>query len=150
MRLVLDTTYLLPVVGLSVKEISSEEVLRSLGAKYETAFCEISIFELCAKAAKFVAMGKLDAQRVTRGIKAITEDNSIIKLQAYESDELTTAIKLRRLLGDFIDCLILSTAINRSDGLLTEDGNIHELKKNDDYKDILKSVNPKFEIRKLS
>ena len=51
MRLVLDTTYLLPVVGVSVKEISSEEVLKSLGEKYETALCEVSIFELCAKAA---------------------------------------------------------------------------------------------------
>lgn len=149
MRLVLDTTYLLPAVGVSVKEISSEDLLSSLNKTNETALCEISIFELCAKAAKYVAAGKLEAQRVSRGIRAIMEDESIAKLRAYDSEQLSTAIKLREMLGDFIDCMILATAINQADGLLTEDGSIHELRRNEEFKKLVKSVNPDFEIRKL-
>lgn len=149
MRLVLDTTYLLPTVGVSVKEISYEDVLSSFAKTSEIALCEITIFELCAKAAKYVAAGKLESQRVSRGIEAIIEDNSIIKLTSYDSDSLSTAIKLREILGDFIDCLILSTALNHADELLSEDGSIHELKKNERFKEIVKSINPKFEIRKL-
>jgi hypothetical protein len=149
LRLVLDTTYLLPAVGVSVKDISSQDVLNTLGKTNETALCEISIFELCAKAAKYVASGKLDAERVSRGIQAIREDDSITKLPPYNRAQLSTAIKLREMLGDFIDCLILSTAINLADGLMTEDGSIHELKRNEGFRELLKSVNPKFEIRKL-
>jgi len=41
---------------------------------------------------------------------------------------LTTAFKLRKVLDDFIKCIILSSAINNADVLITEDEQIHEIK----------------------
>lgn len=146
----LDTAYLLPAIGISVKKISSEDVLESLNKANEAALCEITIFELCAKAAKYVSAGMLEAGRVSRGIQAIINDDSIIKLRTYDSRELSTAFKLRAILGDFIDCLILATAMNQADRLLTEDRDIHDLKRNERFKELVKSANPKFEILTLS
>ncbi|MDG6923008.1 MAG: PIN domain-containing protein [Nitrososphaerota archaeon] len=149
MRVVLDTTYFLPAVGISVKEISTEDVLSSLSKTSDPALCQITIFELCAKAAKYVAEGKLETRRAHRGIQAVIEDDSIKKLDPYESGTLSVAIQLREMLGDFIDCLILATAISQADVLLTEDRSIHDLRHQSVFRELVKSENPDFEIRKI-
>jgi predicted nucleic acid-binding protein len=147
---VLDTTYLLPVIGISVKKISGQDVARFRSADLETAICEITTFELAAKGAKYVATDKLEAKEVSKGIEAITHDDSLIKLQVYGDENLSLAFKLRGLLSDFIDCLILATAINYADALLTEDRDIHRLKRNQRFRELIKSINSKFEIQQLS
>jgi hypothetical protein len=54
------------------------------------------------------------------------------------------------MLNDFIDCLILSAAINRCDILLTEDKDIQDLKKNKEFNELRKTINPKFKIQLLT
>jgi len=54
-RLVLDTTYFLPAIGISVKDISTEDISKSLNKGFEIAICDITIFELSAKGAKYVS-----------------------------------------------------------------------------------------------
>jgi hypothetical protein len=53
------------------------------------------------------------------------------------------------MLSDFIDCLILSSAINQCDALITEDGDIQNLKKNKEFNELLMKTNPKFKIQTL-
>ncbi|MDH2900862.1 MAG: PIN domain-containing protein [archaeon] len=150
-RFVLDTTYLLPVIGISVKKISGQDVARfRSNVSFETAICDITIFELSAKGAKYVAKGKLEGRGVSTGIDAIIKDDSLMKLQSYDDRNLATAFKLRETLNDFIDCLILSTAVNQADVLLTEDGFIHNLKRNETFKELIRPINPKFQIQRLS
>lgn len=147
-RFVLDTTYLLPVIGISVKKISGQDIARFRSTvSFETAICDITILELSAKGAKYVAKGKLKGRGVSTGI---IKDDSLMKLQSYDDQNLATAFKLRETLNDFIDCLILSTAVNQADVLLTEDGYIHNLKQNETFKELIKPINPKFEIQRLS
>ncbi|MBS7621504.1 hypothetical protein KEJ32_05275, partial [Candidatus Bathyarchaeota archaeon] len=62
---------------------------------------------------------------------------------------LHTAFKLRKLLNDFIDCLILSSAINQCDALITEDSDIHNIKKDKIYQEIISTKNPHFKILEL-
>ncbi|MHA1712005.1 MAG: hypothetical protein ACTSUS_08110 [Candidatus Freyarchaeota archaeon] len=50
--------------------------------------------------------------------------------------------------GDFIDCLILSSAVNRSDALITEDEDIRNLGKRE-LQEIFQAVNPEFRIQTL-
>ena len=127
MRLLLDTTYLLPAIGVSIKELSNDVLIKLMQKGNRIFICDISIFELSAKGAKHVSAGALPAERVTRGIRAIVYNEAIETIQMYDSALLLTAFKLRSMLNDFIDCLILSAAINRCDILLTEDTDIQEL-----------------------
>ncbi|MDG6999830.1 MAG: hypothetical protein JRN15_12025 [Nitrososphaerota archaeon] len=48
---------------------------------------------------------------------------------------MSITVKLRKVLGDFIDCMIVGTALSQAQGLLTEDGSIHELKRNATFKE---------------
>jgi hypothetical protein len=54
------------------------------------------------------------------------------------------------MLSDFIDCLILSSAINWSDILLTEDEHINNLKENRDFQGLLETLNPEFKIQTMA
>jgi len=110
---------------------------------------DITIFELSAKGAKHITVGNLTAERVSRGIRAIVYDDKIERIPIHDSSVLITAFKLRRMLSDFIDCLILSSAINRNDILVTEDEDIHDLRKNGAFQELLQTINPEFKIQTL-
>ena len=147
MRLLLDTTYLLPAIGVSIKELSKDVLIKLIQKGNRIFICDISIFELSAKGAKHVSAGALPAERVTRGIRAIVYNEAIETIPMYDSTLLLTAFKLRSMLNDFIDCLILSAAINRCDILLTQDQDIQELKKNKEFSELRTTMNPKFKIQ---
>lgn len=52
-------------------------------------------------------------------------------------------------MNDFIDCLILSSAINHGGMLVTEDKRIHELEERTVFQEIIKATNPQFKVNKL-
>jgi len=150
LRLLLDTTYLLPAIGISVKELPKDAPIKLVQKGHQISMSNISIFELSAKGAKHIVAGTLPAERVARGIRAIVYDETIKTVSMHDSTLLLTAFKLRRMLSDFIDCLILSSAINRCDALITEDNDIQNLKKNREFNRLLTTINPKFKIQTLT
>ena len=150
MKLLLDTTYLLPAIGISIKNFPKDALIKLLDKGHQISISDISIFELSAKGAIQITAGALSAERVTRGIRAIVYDEVIETIPIYESPILLTAFKLRRMLSDFIDCLILSSAINQCDALITEDNDIQNLKKNKDFNEFLRTTIPKFKIQTLT
>ena len=152
MRAVVDTTYLLNLVGISVEKFSARlvEILQSPNHDLEIAICEITIFELAAKAAKPVAFESLDRERVLKGIESLRHDDSISKIEAYDRRVISTSLKLRSFLADFIDCMILAAALEYADILLTEDNLIHDLKRKKEFKELLGSTNPRFKIQRIS
>lgn len=149
MKLLLDTTYFLPAIGVSVKGVPRDAVVKLIERGHEVSMSEITFFELSAKGAKYVAAGVLTPGRVTRGIRALLYDDRVGKVPVYDTPILLTAFELRRVLGDFIDCLILSTAINRADALMTEDRDIREIPSEKAFRDIIRDLNPEFEIKRL-
>ena len=150
MRLLLDTTYLLPAIGVSIKDLLRDAPIELIRKGHEISISDITIFELIAKGAKHITLGTLTAERVSRGIRAIVYDDRIERIPVHDSSVLLTAFKLRRMLNDFIDCLILSSAINRNDILMTEDGDIHDLGEKREFQELLQSINPQFKIQKLT
>jgi len=150
LRLLLDTTYLLPAVGISIKELPKDVPIKLMQKGNRISICDMSIFELSAKGAKHVSAGTLPAERVTRGIRAIAYHETIETIPTYESTILLTAFKLRSMLNDFIDCLILSASLNRCDVLLTEDKHIQDLKKNKEFNELLMKINPKFKVQSIN
>jgi len=150
LRLLVDTTYLLPAIGISVKGIPSDGMVRLIEKEHEICVSDISIFELSAKGAKHVAAGTLSGERVARGIRAVVHDGTVTMIPFHESTLLLTAFKLRNILSDFIDCLILASAIHHSDMLITEDDDIIDIKNDEEFILLYKRVNPKFKIQKLT
>ena len=150
MRLLLDTTYLLTAIGISIKGLPEDAPIKLIKKGHQISISNITIFELSAKGAKHITIGNLTAERVSTGIRAIVYDDRITRIPIHDSSVLLTAFKLRRKLSDFIDCLILSSAINRNDVLVTEDEHIQNLRKNREFQELLQTTNPKFRIQTLT
>ena len=150
MRLLLDTTYVLPAIGVSVRKIPSDGLVRLMQEGHQVSISDISVFELSAKGAKLIATGKLAAERVARGIRAIIYNETVEVIPIYDSTILLTAFKLRNLLTDFIDCLILSSAVNRCSALVTEDDDLKRLKGRRECDELLTAMNPGFKIQTLN
>jgi len=54
------------------------------------------------------------------------------------------------MLSDFIDCLILSSAISQSDAIVTEDKDIQNLREKEEFNAIVATINPKLKIQTLT
>jgi PIN domain nuclease of toxin-antitoxin system len=150
LKLLLDTTYFLPIIGISVKNLPKDAPTKLMHKKHQIFISDITIFELSAKGAKYAASGLIPPERISRGIRALIYNETIKILPIHESTILHTAFKLRNILSDFIDCLILSSAINNCDALITEDNDIQNIKENKNLKEIAAIKNPKFQILKLT
>ena len=150
MKILLDSTYLFPAINVAFEKISLESIYELVSKGHEVFISEISFFELSAKGAKYVCSGQLQPGQVTRGIEVLMRDRSIKKIPVYENKIILNAIRIRNNHRDFIDCLILSTAINNCDVLVTEDHEIHAQKENPEYCELLSEVNPKFKIQKIN
>ena len=83
-------------------------------------------------------------------IRAIVFDENITKISIHEDNVLLTACRLRSLLNDFIDCLILSSALSQCDILISEDTDIRNLRESREFQDLLKTINPGFKIHNLA
>jgi PIN domain nuclease of toxin-antitoxin system len=150
LNLLLDTTYLLPAIGIHVKELPKDALTKLIHKAHQISISDISIFELSAKGAKHVTSGTLSADRVTRGIRAIIYEEAITMIPIHDTETLLSAFKLRSILSDFIDCLILSSAVSQCEALITEDKEIQNLKKNKEFNEIITTTNPEFKIQTLN
>jgi PIN domain nuclease of toxin-antitoxin system len=150
LKLLLDTTYFLPAIGVSIKEMQKDALLMLIAKKHQIVMSQITIFELSAKGAKYIKEGQLSPERVTRGISAIIYNDTVETIPMHDTTILQTEFKLRNMLNDFIDCLILSTAMNNSEAIITEDNEIQSLKKNSEFHNLVADLNPGFKSLKLT
>jgi PIN domain nuclease of toxin-antitoxin system len=116
---------------------------------HNISISQITLFELSAKGAKYVNNGTLLPETVTEGIRAILYDDEIEIVPFHDSKLLLTSFKFRNILTDFIDCLIVATAINHCDALITEDEEIHKLTKKNGINELLEVINPNFKIKRM-
>ncbi len=150
MKLLLDTTYFLPAIGISVKGLVGDAVIKLISEGQRILISDVTIFELSAKGGKQVAIRNLEAERVVNGIRAIIYDGRIERTPVYDTSILLTAFKLRRVLNDFIDCIILSSGINQADTLITEDKDIQNLVGRGEFQELIAAINPTFTIKPLA
>lgn len=150
MRITLDTTYLLPLIGVAIKGLPGDALLTLLEEDHEIVISGISVFELAAKAGKLITAESLKAEKVSRGITALIHDERIERIPVHHTPQLATAFKLRGMMNDFIDCTILATALHYSDVLVTEDGIIHGLCDRPEYQGLMQGLNSGFRIMKIN
>ena len=149
MKIHLDTTYLLPLIGVDAEEIVKEDIERLFEDGNKLYVNQISVFELCAKGAKYVAKGVLPVERVIRGVNALTYGEEFKLISFSEAKVLEVSFKTRRFLNDYIDCVILSSAVSKCDALVTEDEDILTLRENKEFLKLLEEINSKFKILSL-
>ncbi len=122
--MIIDTTYLLRLSSLEI----DTDLLRAVyeGATdfsiEEIGVSLISLFELQAKVAKL----RLPPQLAIDAIGVINKDFRVEPF--YEQTVVELADILSRKLKDYIDCLILATAIALKEDLITEDSKIIDIR----------------------
>ncbi|MDE1825580.1 MAG: PIN domain-containing protein [Candidatus Micrarchaeota archaeon] len=140
--MIVDTTYLL---RLSSVETSTNLLGAIDEGKTSITFDElgvslISLFELQAKIAKL----RLPPKLATKAIEVITSEFRVEPF--YNKGIVEKADLLSRRLNDYIDCIILATAIVLKEDLITEDSKIKKQRKSIekeygirilDYKEVL-------------
>ena len=126
-KLLLDTSFLLPVLGFETND-RIMKVYHRLGS-YEVYYSEIGILEALWKIVKIVREED-EIRRVKEGIRAIRET---FKYAALDDVAVGNAITMYWLgHRDMIDNLLYSIALSRKIALLTVDNDLIEfLEKND-------------------
>jgi len=123
--MIIDTTYLLPLSRISI----DTDLLGSIDAgRIKLAFSDIgistiSLFELQAKSAKLRVPAKFT-------IEAMEVINSEFRVEHFYNPKIIEISHiLSRQLHDYIDCIILGTAIALKEDLVTEDSKLMDIKK---------------------
>jgi PIN domain nuclease of toxin-antitoxin system len=118
--MIIDTTYLLSLSSLEISTdlLAAIDNERSILTFEDIGVSMISLFELQAKIAKLHLNPKL-------AIDAINAINSDFRVeQFYDPKIVEIASTLSTEFNDYIDCLILATAIALKEDLVTEDSKI--------------------------
>jgi predicted nucleic acid-binding protein len=144
MRALLDTTYFLPSIGVSLAQVPWDVVFRVQGEN-DVFVSELTMFELSAKGAKYVNAGLIPTVNVVQGVNAILADEKLTKVPFTTPQIMEIAISLRKLVRDYLDCALLASAAQRCDLFLTEDTEL--LRKGTGLDNILKNINPDFAIK---
>lgn len=122
---VVDTTYLLPLARIQIQTdllaaLAEERIPRNRLNFEEIQISSVSIFELQAKAAKL----KVNPEYVVKAIEEISKTFTVEPY--YSSGVVKIASDLKAILSDYIDCVIVATAIELKTNLITEDSRIRK------------------------
>ncbi len=123
--MIIDTTYLLPLVGISVNsDLFSAVEKGTTNLDFDdTQVSEISLFEIQAKSAKL-------AIAHSTVVEALSEIESVFEIVPFgEKSVIQASFELRKKLPDYIDCVIIASAISRKTAILTEDRSILALQR---------------------
>lgn len=118
MRVLLDTTYLLPAVGIEV-DLPEDLLEKLFSSKHSFIINELSLFELFGKASKFMSGKEETKERFYTGMKSILSSKIDIK-PVFTLDTLPVLLEIKEKIKDLPDCPITATAMVYSDVMLTE------------------------------
>lgn len=123
--MILDTTYLLPLAQIAVDaDLLAAVAKKKTDLKLEDiSISLISVFELQAKGAKL----NVPAKSTIRAVDAILSAFRVVPF--YEAGVIEAAQKIRKTISDYVDCIILATALASKEDVVTEDSLVLEKKK---------------------
>ena len=124
MKILIDTTYFLPLIKVAIDKIPQDLLINLLSeSTHECFYSDLTIFELTAKGLKFSSQGKkITPQDIRIGIDAIQNDTRLT-IVSYINNPfiIELASQLKTIHKDTIDCLIFATAICTCEGIITMD-----------------------------
>ncbi|BBE41991.1 type II toxin-antitoxin system VapC family toxin [Conexivisphaera calida] len=124
--MIVDTTYLLPLARIRVRtdllKMVVEGNVRRRVELGDIKVSAISLFELQAKASRL----GIPPEYVVDAVSAVLDAFTVIPY--YREDVVKMAHELNKRLNDYIDSVILATAVAQREPLVTEDGLVHALR----------------------
>ena len=128
-------------------EKSSPEIISLIHQKkpFELQFSSITLFELSAKGAKMIKAGKLTVNDVIDGLNALTSWRNISSIDPWNGEVQRLAFDFRHDHSDYIDCLVLASAIIHANVLVSEDITLKKLFKTK-WLNRVREINTEFEI----
>ena len=123
-KILLDTSYLLPYASIQVENWTPQNLLKLLKSNSQKIFyVKLSIFEIIAKGSKLIIANKgISLKEIQIGIDSIRFNSRLTSLESYYDPKiLDLSVEFRRIHTDFIDCIILASAVCYSDIFCTFD-----------------------------
>lgn len=150
MKILIDTSYFLPLIKISIEGISERILLEILiQSENKLFYSDLSLFELTAKAFKYINKGnQISTQDLMRGLDAIQNNTRLIHISWKENPVIIElAVKLRTIHKDTIDCLIFATAICNCDCIVTMDKDFYkQICLNNSIFEEIQSINKNFQF----
>ena len=129
MKILIDTSYFLPLIKIGVKTIPDKLLIDLLSKSSNDYFYStLTIFELTAKGLKISSnTNEITTQDIRIGIDAIQKNARLIELSFTDNPLIIElASLLKPMHNDTIDCLIFATAICTCDCIVTMDKTFFE------------------------
>lgn len=125
MKILLDSSFFFPFLKVKVEKVNQEDLLRLIRSqKHDLMRSELTIFEISAKGWKYIYENKISRIDLIDGINTIQDIDRIEVIPIHLSSIQLLAGFFRENHPDFIDCLILASAVVSADMLLTLDANL--------------------------
>lgn len=148
MKVLCDTSYLLPLIKLSIEELPDNLLWELLNeSKHEYYYSELSVFEITAKGFKYlIKKAEITLQDVISGLDALHNDSQVRSISWSDNPLIIDlASKFRVFHKDTIDCILFSTAICTCDCIITMDHSFYDmLSKNDKLIKEIQDLNKQF------
>ncbi len=122
MRVFLDTTYLLPIVGIDV-DLPNDLLEKLFSSEHSFVINQLSLFELFGKASRYFSIDEKAKDRFNTGMKSILSSQIDIE-PIFALDTLSMVLEINEKIKDLPDCPITATAMVYSDVMLTEASDI--------------------------
>lgn len=121
LRVLLDTSFILPSLGIDVGEAVAKGLHRVVDVGAEIHYSDFSILESLWLAARLSAREGFDGERISLGLRSIVEGRRYTKAEA-DSGAFNDSLKLY-VLGhrDMVDNILYSTSTHRNLKFLTLD-----------------------------
>ena len=125
MKVLLDTTYILPLIGVDIKGVAgAEQILDLLDSEDEFCVNELSLFEALGKARTLIKDDS-SSKRVEEGFRAILHSDRLEILPLMDEVTLPLVVDiLAEGTRDLPDAIISASAMMNADTLLTEANDI--------------------------
>ena len=150
MKVLIDTSYFLPLIKISIEGISERILLEDLlQSKNKLYYSDLSLFELTAKAFKYINQGnQISTQDLMNGLDAIQNDTRLIHISWKENPMIIElATNLRTIHKDTIDCLIFATGICNCDCIIIMDKDFfNKICQNNSIFEEIQAINKNFQF----
>ncbi len=154
MKVLLDSTYLFPLINVEINELWTKSNLSQLleNENYDLYYGDLSLFEIFTKSMRLILQKKLSLSmdEIQKGINSLVNSTKFQKINWWEHlFESEIILELRRIHSDSIDCELFYLAVVNCDIFATFDEiMMKKIKANSTILDWIYEVNPNFQIWK--
>ena len=154
MKVLLDSTYLFPLIDVEINEGWTKSHLSQLleNENYDLYYGDLSLVEIFTKSMRLILQKKLSLSmdEIQRCINVLVNSTKFQKINWWEHlFESEIILELRRIHSDSIDCELFYLAVVNCDIFATFDETMmKKIKANSTILDWIYEVNPNFQIWK--